>query len=88
MASTQQLTVTANYASGATEDVTASASYSSSNDAVATVSTGGLITAVGEGSATITASFGGSSGTCSVTVTDPVAGLDVSPASAALDVEE
>ena len=41
--------------------------WSTSNQAVATVSNG-AVTAVGEGSATITATAGGKSGTCSVSV--------------------
>ena len=41
--------------------------WSSSNTSVATVN-GGKVTAVAEGSATITASAGGKSATCSVTV--------------------
>jgi len=87
MASTQQLTVTANFASGDSQDVTADASYESSATGVATVSATGLITAVAAGSATVTATYGGQSGTCDVTVTDSVEGLSVSPTTAALDVE-
>ena len=43
-------------------------SWSSSNSAVATVSSSGVVTAVKEGSATITASAGGKQATCTVTV--------------------
>ena len=43
-------------------------SWSSSDDAVATVDDGGLVTAVGDGSATITASAGEAAGTAEVTV--------------------
>lgn len=85
---TQQLTITANYASGDTEDVTDSATYSSSEEGVATVSSSGLITGVAEGSATITASFGGATGTCAVTVEDTLEGLSVSPAEVTLTLEE
>lgn len=42
--------------------------WSSSNDSVATVSSTGLVTSVGYGNATITASCGGLSATCSVAV--------------------
>ncbi|MEV2279184.1 Ig-like domain-containing protein [Nocardiopsis sp. NPDC049922] len=85
MATTQQLTVTATYGSGSTSDVTASAAYSSSDELVATVDTAGLITAVGAGSATVTATFDGSSSSCAVTVTDTVQGLSVEPTTADLD---
>lgn len=87
MAATQQLTVTATFASGGSQNVTADASYESSAPGVATVSASGLITAVSEGSATVTATYRGQSGTCAVTVTDPIEGLSVAPASAALDIE-
>ncbi|MFT4114142.1 beta strand repeat-containing protein [Silvibacterium sp.] len=76
--STGQLTVTATYADGSTGTVTGLASWSSSNNAVATVDTSGLVTATGVGVATITASYGGSTATASVTVgqqTSPTATL-------------
>lgn len=88
MAATQQLTVTANYGSGKSVDVTESATYSSTNESVATVSATGLITAVGEGTATINVSYEGASGTCAVTVIDPLEGINVEPSSAVLELEE
>lgn len=88
MAATQQLTVTANYGSGKSVDVTESATYSSTNESVATVSATGLITAVGEGTATINVTYEGASGTCAVTVIDPLAGINVVPSSAELELEE
>ena len=45
-----------------------SVNWASSKQSVATVSDGGLVTAVAEGTATITASAGGKSATCTVTV--------------------
>lgn len=59
--------------------------WSTSNAAVATVNTSGLVSGVAAGSATITAVSEGQSGTSTVTVsTVPVASVSVSPASAAL----
>ncbi len=58
--------------------------WTSSNSGVATVNASGLVSAVGAGSATITASTGGKSGTASVTVTTVapvVASVTVSPSS-------
>ncbi len=68
--STQQLTLTANMSDGTTQNITSAAgtTYGSSNTAVATVSTAGLVTSTGTGSATITASNGGFSATSSVSV--------------------
>ena len=54
--------------------------WTSSDDAVATVNATGRVTAVGPGAATITATSEGKSGTASVTVAvDPVATVTVSP---------
>lgn len=59
--STQQLSATTTPTGGAV-------TWSSSNDSVATVSSTGLVTSVGYGNATITASCGGLTATCSVAV--------------------
>lgn len=56
-------------------------SWTVSDNSVATVSTGGLVTAVGNGSATVTATSGSAAGTASVTVVQRAARVDVSPAS-------
>jgi uncharacterized protein YjdB len=67
---TQQLTVTALYSDGSSQNVSSNAatSYTSGNISVATVSSSGLITAVAAGSATITASHGGFSAAATATV--------------------
>ena len=54
-------------------------SWESSDAAVATVDAGGLVTAVAEGVATITASAGEASGSAVVPVMQPVASVQVSP---------
>ena len=54
---TQQLTITATYDDASTADVTGTSTYVSDDETVATVSTGGLITAVGAGSATVSVSY-------------------------------
>ena len=59
--------------------------WSSNADEFATVSPGGLVTAVADGGATITASSEGIVGTSAITVLYvPVASVDVSPASATI----
>src|SRR5258706_1329048 len=61
--------------------------WSSSNTAVASVNATGLVSAVAAGSATITATSEGKSGTAAITVTVvPVASVTVSPASATIFV--
>lgn len=56
-------------------------SWTTSDNSVASVSAGGLVTAVANGSATVTATSGSAAGTAAVTVTQRVARVDVSPAS-------
>ncbi len=58
--------------------------WSSSDDAIATVDTDGLVTAVARGNVTITATAEGKQGTSSVSVTDPVATVTLAPDSAKL----
>ena len=59
-------------------------SWESSDDAVATVDGSGLVTAAGNGTATITASAGGASGTATVTVAQSPDSVVVLPAEAAI----
>src|SRR5439155_771672 len=81
---TVQLTATPKDANGAPLSGR-TVTWSSSNTAVATVSNSGLVSGVTPGSATITATSEGKSGTSSVTVTNvPVATVDVTPPSASV----
>jgi len=65
----EQLTATANFSGGGTQDVTQSATWTSSNTSVATVNSAGFVSpGAVAGSATITASSGGQSGTITITV--------------------
>jgi uncharacterized protein YjdB len=65
---TVQLTATATYTDGTTADVTSSVTWTSSRPRIATVSSTGLVTGVRAGTVTITASYGGHTGTSTVTV--------------------
>ncbi|OGX60387.1 MAG: hypothetical protein A2189_07130 [Paenibacillus sp. RIFOXYA1_FULL_44_5] len=60
--------VSAQYNDNTTGDVTALATYSSSNTLAGTVSAGGVVTAVGTGSAVITVTYQGKSATVYVTI--------------------
>ena len=62
----------------------ATVTWTSSANSVATVNASGLVTAAGNGTATITASAGSASGSAVVTVTQSVASVEVSPATAPL----
>ncbi len=66
---TSQLGATANFSGGTTQDVTNSATWTTSNAAVASVTSTGLVTALTNGSATITAAYQGLSGSLAVLVT-------------------
>jgi hypothetical protein len=62
------LTATATYSDSSTGNVTGAATWSSSDPTKATVSAG-FVTGVAAGTATITATYGGQTDTCAVTVT-------------------
>ena len=61
--------------------------WSTSNDKVATVNQEGLVSAVGAGTATITATCGGKSATCKVTVKIPVSSVTLDKSSATMYVD-
>jgi len=65
---TSQMTATATFSDGSTQNVTASATWQSSNASTATVSAAGVVTAVGSGTATVTATYQGRSGSISLTL--------------------
>ena len=72
---TQQFTATASYSDGSTANVTSTATWVSANAKVATVNAGGLATGVAAGSTTITATLQGVSGTATLTVSTSTATL-------------
>jgi hypothetical protein len=77
---TQQLTATPKDASGGTVSGT-TATWTSANQAVATVSSSGLVTGVTIGSTTVSARINGVAGTATVNVTPPpVASVAIEPA--------
>ncbi len=85
---TVALTATASYSDGTSANV--SATWESSNSPVASVSEAGTVTAHAVGTATITAMFGGQSGSVSVEVRETLSlsSLEVSAADASLRVGE
>jgi len=66
--SSAQFSAVATLSGGVTEDITGSATWASSNTAVATVSATGTVTALATGSAVITATYSGVAGTDSISV--------------------
>ncbi|MGA2511319.1 MAG: Ig-like domain-containing protein [Candidatus Acidiferrales bacterium] len=82
---TQQLTAAANYSDGSTTNVTSTATWSSSNTAVATVSSGGLVTSVAAGQANISAVLSGVTGSDALTVdAKAITSIAVTPATVTL----
>jgi uncharacterized protein YjdB len=68
LGSNQQFAATATYASGVQNDITNTATWTSSNPAVATISSGGLAMSVAAGQVTITASVGAVTSSASLQV--------------------
>ncbi len=72
---TCQLKATANMSNQTTQDVTSQATWQTDNSGIASVSSGGLVTAVGNGEATITATYSGKNGTVKMKVELPQKGI-------------
>lgn len=85
---TKQLKATLTLSDGSESDVTDSATWESSDDKVATVSSSGLVTAVAVGECTVKATAQGKSGTSAITVTNPAKAMAVTPSTASLDLSE
>ncbi len=88
----QQYRALATYSDGDIQDVTALATWSSTDETVALVASGGLASAVSVGTATVTAAYGGSTGTGSLEITPAqLVSLSISPpsptVSAGLDLQ-
>ncbi len=82
---TQQYTATDTFSDGSTQNVTAQASWTSSNTAIATISSGGLATGVAAGGTTIQAAVNGVNGSTGLTVTGlTLQSLAVTPANASI----
>jgi len=86
-----RLSVTGTYSDGTSQDLTAFATWSATPTAVATVSSStgseGLVTGVSPGSATVTATFGGQSSSCAMTVTSAaLLSISVTPLAASVPV--
>jgi hypothetical protein len=81
--STLQLLAIGNFSDSSTQFITSYATWSSSDDTIASVSTTGNVLGVAPGAATITASLGGVNGTVNINV-ENVSGFAVTPATASI----
>lgn len=85
---TQQYTATGTYTDGSTKDISSSVSWSSSDTAIATISSTGLATAVAAGTTTISATSGTIVGSTTLTVGNPptLSSIALTPASPSVPV--
>jgi hypothetical protein len=82
---TLQLTATATYSDSSTKDISATATWVSSNSAIATTSKTGLVASLAAGQVNISAAMSGVSGTDTITVNaKTLLGISVAPGTASL----
>lgn len=77
----QQMTATGGFSDKTRQDLSNSATWASSDNSVATVSSSGMLTAKAAGSCSITASKGGVSGSFQLTVKPALVSIAITPAS-------
>src|SRR5438876_6567519 len=81
---TQQMKATGAYNTGTSQDLTSSATWASSDSTVATVTTGGMLTAKAAGTCSITAKIGAASGSFNITIAPALVSISVTPANASI----
>ena len=85
----EQLTATAKFSDGSTQNVTQSVTWASSGTGIATVNSAGSVLATGGGTANITATMGTTNGTASVTVGQAaLIGITITPSQSSLPIGE
>ncbi|HWZ74941.1 MAG TPA: Ig-like domain-containing protein [Candidatus Sulfotelmatobacter sp.] len=84
MGTSRQFTATGVFNDGSTQDLTNSATWSSGNPSVATVSTSGFVTATSHGTSSISAASGSISGSTALLVEGSLTALQITPANASL----
>ena len=83
LGTTQQFTATGTYSDGSTQDLTNSATWTSSNSSAASVTSSGLVSGAGAGTSTITATSGSIAGSTTIAffaVTPTLVSITVTPA--------
>jgi 6-phosphogluconolactonase (cycloisomerase 2 family) len=86
VSTTQQFTATAFFSNGTSSDATALVSWTSSNTAVATIALGGVATAVGPGTTTISAALSGITSSSATLSVSQLTSIAVSPATATIAI--
>ena len=77
---TLQLKATGAYSDGSTKDVTSTATWSTSDNNIATVAPGGMLTAKASGQCSATAKLGSIGGSLSITITPALVSIAITPA--------
>jgi hypothetical protein len=86
---TQQLTATATYDDGSKQNLGAAVTWQSNQSSVAAINIQGIVTAMGQGVAQVSATYQGVKGATSVTVSAPaLVGVTVAPIQSSLPVGE
>lgn len=86
---TRQFTATATLSNNATQNITTFAAWESSNTEISIINNKGLAQSISSGTAIITASFRGVSGSASLTVAEPdLVSLSITPAGRSITVGE
>ena len=81
----QQFTATGNYTDGSHQNLTSTATWTSSTPSVATIAAGGMASGVAQGSTTIQATSGSINGSTSLTVTPPtLVSITVTPTNSSI----
>jgi uncharacterized protein YjdB len=80
----QQMKATGAYNTGTSQDVTSSATWSSSDSTVATVATGGMLTAKAAGTCSVNAKVGGVTGSFNITIAPALVSVSVTPVNASI----
>jgi hypothetical protein len=77
---TQQMTAIGKYSDGSTKDLTSSAQWSTSDGAIATIGSGGVLTAKTSGQCSVVAGSGAVKGSTTVDITPALVSIAVTPA--------
>jgi trimeric autotransporter adhesin len=81
---TSQLTATGKYSDKTTKDLTGSVNWSTSPAGLATVATGGMLTAQSSGTVSVAASMSSVSGSVSITIAPKLVSIAITPATATI----
>ena len=83
---TLQLKATGSYSDGSTKDITSTATWSTSDNSIATVASGGMLTAKASGQCSVAAKIGTIGGSLPITITPALVSIAVTPANPSIAI--